>query len=103
VAKIDFRRECKHLYQPGAKAVVQVEVPPLRYLMIDGEGDPTTAPAYARADDADRPARPGAGFCHPRSHRTGAHEEGLARDRRYTWKPSMRSAAPWQASTTRST
>jgi len=26
-----------------------VEVPPLRYLMVDGHGDPNTAPAYERA------------------------------------------------------
>ena len=52
VAKIDFRRERKHLYQPGAKQVVQVDVPPLRFLMIDGEGDPNTSPAYVQAVEA---------------------------------------------------
>ncbi|MGG7604271.1 GyrI-like domain-containing protein [Massilia sp. BKSP1R2A-1] len=52
MAKIDFRRELKHLYRPRAKEVVQVDVPPLRFLMIDGEGDPNTSPAYARAVEA---------------------------------------------------
>lgn len=52
MAKIDVKRERKHLYQPGAKQVVEVHVPPLRFLMIDGEGDPNTSPAYAWAVEA---------------------------------------------------
>lgn len=35
--KIDFKKKFKHLYQPSAKEVVQVEVPPLSYLMVDGD------------------------------------------------------------------
>lgn len=50
--KIDLRKEMKHLYQASAKAVVQVEVPPLKYLMVDGEGDPNTSQAYAQAVEA---------------------------------------------------
>lgn len=50
--KIDLKKELKHLYQPSAKAVVEVEVPTLRFLMIDGAGDPNTAPAYAAAVEA---------------------------------------------------
>jgi hypothetical protein len=50
--KIDLRKELKHLYQASAKAVVQVEVPPLKYLMVDGEGDPNTSQAYAQAVEA---------------------------------------------------
>lgn len=50
--KIDLRKELKHLYQASAKAVVQVEVPALKYLMVDGEGDPNTSQAYAQAVDA---------------------------------------------------
>ena len=38
--KIDFKKELKHLYLPSAKAVVQVDVPEMNYLMIDGMGDP---------------------------------------------------------------
>ena len=49
---IDHKRELKHLYQASAKKVVQLDVPPLRFLMIDGEGDPNTTPAYARAVEA---------------------------------------------------
>ena len=47
--KIDLKKELKHLYQPSAKEVVQVDVPMLNFLMIDGEGDPNTAQAYSDA------------------------------------------------------
>jgi hypothetical protein len=46
---IDYKKELKHLYAPSAKQPVLVEVPPLHYLMIDGQGDPNRAPAYAAA------------------------------------------------------
>jgi hypothetical protein len=47
--KIDFKKELKHLYQPSAKEVVQVLVPPMNYLMVDGEGDPNTSKEYSDA------------------------------------------------------
>lgn len=50
--KIDLKQELKHLYQPSAKAVVQVTVPTLQFLMIDGQGDPNTSPEYAQAVEA---------------------------------------------------
>jgi hypothetical protein len=50
--KIDFKRELKHLYQPSAKEVVEVEVPAMNYLMIDGKGDPNTSQAYSEAVQA---------------------------------------------------
>jgi hypothetical protein len=49
VEKIDFKKELKHLYQPSVKEVVQVNVPTMNFLMVDGEGDPNTSPAYADA------------------------------------------------------
>lgn len=52
MSKIDFKRELKHLYQASAKAVLQVDVPAMRFLMIDGEGDPNTSPRYAAAIEA---------------------------------------------------
>jgi hypothetical protein len=52
VAKVDLKKELKHLYQPSAKEVVRVEVPALRFLMIDGEGDPNTSQHYAEAVEA---------------------------------------------------
>lgn len=50
--KIDLKKELKHLYQPSAKEVVQVEVPTFQFLMIDGEGDPNTSQEYAQAVEA---------------------------------------------------
>lgn len=50
--KIDLRKALKHLYQPSAKEVVEVEVPSFDFLMIDGEGDPNTSQAYADAVEA---------------------------------------------------
>ncbi|KAF1710860.1 hypothetical protein CSC73_04645 [Pseudoxanthomonas sacheonensis] len=50
--KIDLKKELKHLYQPSAKEVVQVDVPTFRFLMIDGEGDPNTSQKYAEAVEA---------------------------------------------------
>lgn len=49
MTKIDYKKQLKHLYAPPSKEVVRVVVPPLSYLMIDGQGDPNTSPAYARA------------------------------------------------------
>lgn len=50
--KIDFKKDLKHLYQPAAKAVVQVEVPAMNFLMIDGQGDPNTSASYQEAVEA---------------------------------------------------
>jgi hypothetical protein len=52
VAKIDLRKELGALYQVGATDPVIVDVPPLRYLMIDGKGDPGTTQAYKDAVEA---------------------------------------------------
>jgi hypothetical protein len=50
--KIDLKKDFKSLYQPSAKQVVEVDVPAFKFLMIDGEGDPNTAPSYAQAIEA---------------------------------------------------
>lgn len=50
--KVDFKKEFKHLYQPPAEKFTLVEVPPLTYLMVDGHGDPNSAPAYQEAVEA---------------------------------------------------
>ncbi len=47
--KIDFKKEFKHLYRPSAKRVVEVEVPELSFLMVDGRGDPNTSQEYQEA------------------------------------------------------
>ncbi|MFN8471450.1 MAG: GyrI-like domain-containing protein [Anaerolineae bacterium] len=40
VETIDVKKLYKELYNPPSKAPVLIEVPPLDYLMIDGQGDP---------------------------------------------------------------
>jgi hypothetical protein len=50
--KVDMRRELKHPYRPPAREVVDVEVPEMRFLMADGEGDPNTSVAYKEATEA---------------------------------------------------
>ena len=50
--KRDIKKELKHLYQAPATNPVLVEVPAMNYLMVDGQGDPNTAPAYAQAIEA---------------------------------------------------
>jgi hypothetical protein len=52
MAKTDFKKALKHLYQPSKSAFSLLEVPPMRFLMIDGRGDPNTAPAYEAAVQA---------------------------------------------------
>jgi len=47
--KLDWKKELKHLYQASAREVVQVEVPAMNYLMVDGQGDPNTSQEYADA------------------------------------------------------
>jgi len=50
--KIDFKKELKPFYQASASQAMLVDLPTMRYLMIDGEGDPNIAPAYAHAVEA---------------------------------------------------
>jgi len=52
VAKLDLKKELRHLYQPSAKEVVAVEVPPMNFLMVDGEGDPNRVPEFQEAVEA---------------------------------------------------
>jgi len=44
----DFKKEFRELYQPGEKPAV-VDVPRMIFAVVEGEGDPNTAPAYAEA------------------------------------------------------
>jgi hypothetical protein len=50
--KYDVRKQFKELYAPRARDFEVVTVPPMNYLMLDGEGNPGTAPAYAAALEA---------------------------------------------------
>ncbi|MVA96681.1 hypothetical protein GN330_05395 [Nitratireductor sp. CAU 1489] len=47
--KIDFKRTLKALYRPPAGEWVEVDVPRLCYVMIDGVGDPNSSGDYRRA------------------------------------------------------
>ena len=49
VTKLDLRKQLKYLYQPPSKQVVEVEVPAMNFLMLDGRGDPNTATSYVDA------------------------------------------------------
>ena len=50
--KTDFKKEMKAFYQPSATEFAIVEVPAMRFLMIDGEGDPRSAQSYEEAIQA---------------------------------------------------
>ena len=52
MAKIDYKKELKHLYQPSMKEVQVVDVPQMNFLMIDGKGDPNTSQAFQDAVEA---------------------------------------------------
>lgn len=49
--KLDFKRKFHELYTPPADRVVEVTVPKLPFLMMDGQGDPN-APAFHAAVQA---------------------------------------------------
>lgn len=47
--KLDLKKELKQFYGPSSREVSVVDVPPINYIMVDGEGDPNTAQAYQDA------------------------------------------------------
>jgi len=50
--KFDIKKACKALYSAPAEEFAIVDGYPLNYLMIDGAGDPNTAPEYKAAVEA---------------------------------------------------
>jgi hypothetical protein len=50
--KIDLKKTLKHLYCPSPKEVSVVDVPKMKFLMIDGAGDPNTSEAYQASIEA---------------------------------------------------
>ncbi|WP_033440615.1 GyrI-like domain-containing protein [Saccharothrix sp. NRRL B-16314] len=48
----DVKRELKELYAPKNRGWALVDVPPQQFIACAGEGDPNTAPEYARAVEA---------------------------------------------------
>lgn len=49
--KIDFKKTVAG-YQAGRGRFAMVDLPDVRYLMVDGQGDPNTSPAYTQALEA---------------------------------------------------
>lgn len=50
--KVDIKKACKALYSAPVGEFALVDVPPPNYFMIDGDGDPNTAPAYVASVEA---------------------------------------------------
>ena len=49
MAKIDYKKQEKHLYAPSKKDLEIVEVPKMNFLMIDGSVDPNTSQEFQDA------------------------------------------------------
>ncbi len=49
LSKTDFRKTLTALYTAPAGRFVEIDVPPLGFVKIDGAGDPNTVPAYRQA------------------------------------------------------
>lgn len=52
MAKTDFKTDRKDLYAPPAGRFIEVTVPPMTFVAIDGHGDPNTSEAYRHAVEA---------------------------------------------------
>ncbi len=50
--KFDYKKELKHLYWPPRGKFTLVDVPPLNFLMVDGEGNPNVSPLFQEACEA---------------------------------------------------
>lgn len=51
MSKIDYKKELKELYRPSVKKVVEITVPAMNFLMVDGTGEPGSK-AHAQAIEA---------------------------------------------------
>jgi hypothetical protein len=49
---LDLKKTLKYLYVPSAKTFSIVDVPPMNFIMIDGQGNPNTSPVYSEAVQA---------------------------------------------------
>lgn len=52
MAKVDLKKELKHLYQPSKAKFTIVDVPEMNFIMIDGHGDPNTSLDYQEVMNA---------------------------------------------------
>lgn len=46
---LDLKKDRPDLYRPGTADFIEVDVPAMTYLAVDGHGDPNTSEAYAAA------------------------------------------------------
>jgi hypothetical protein len=49
LTKIDLKKENKEIYYPSSKKVEILDLPEMKFLMIDGKGDPNTSKEYKDA------------------------------------------------------
>lgn len=49
MGKVDYKKQMKELYAPSAKAISEVVVPVMNYIMVDGKGDPQTSKEFSDA------------------------------------------------------
>ena len=52
VVRLDLKKQLKHLYASSAKEIGIVDVPAMRFLMVDGAGSPNTSQAFQEATEA---------------------------------------------------
>lgn len=94
----DVKTARRELYAPPRHPVV-VEVPPLPYLVVDGHGDPNTAPAYREAVEALYAAsyavRAGAGRTLGRVHVVGPLEGLWSADDLEVFRTRDKAAWDW--------
>jgi hypothetical protein len=50
--RLDLKKQLKHLYNPSKAAFALVDVPPMSFIMIDGQGNPNTSEPFAAATQA---------------------------------------------------
>lgn len=50
--KVDLKSERRDLYAPPRGKFVEVDVPPMRFLAVEGAGSPVTSPQYTAAVEA---------------------------------------------------
>lgn len=50
--KRDIKKELKHLYLASAEKVMEIDVPTMHYLMVDGAGDPKISQDFSDAVEA---------------------------------------------------
>ena len=62
MAQLDLRKQWKHLYAPSAKQVELVDVPELKFVMLDGRIEPGEAPGTSPGFDAAMAALYGAAY-----------------------------------------